>query len=70
MASHVLRLDECAARRDGTYHDRWMLYSVVSVQDMIACPYETRSDSFYFVDDMLIMHNKADYAYNGGLSSA
>jgi len=33
---------------------------------MIDCPYETRSDSFYFVDDKLIMHNKADYAYNGG----
>ncbi|GIY70840.1 protein unc-119 homolog B, partial [Caerostris extrusa] len=35
--------------------------------DMIANPFETRSDSFYFVDDRLIMHNKADYAYNGGL---
>lgn len=35
--------------------------------EMIAHPFETRSDSFYFVDDKLIMHNKADYAYNGGL---
>lgn len=33
---------------------------------MIDMPYETKSDSFYFVDDKLIMHNKADYAYNGG----
>ncbi|KAJ7309924.1 hypothetical protein JRQ81_008034 [Phrynocephalus forsythii] len=33
---------------------------------MIDNPYETRSDSFYFVDNKLIMHNKADYAYNGG----
>ncbi|XP_007525327.1 protein unc-119 homolog B [Erinaceus europaeus] len=33
---------------------------------MIENPYETRSDSFYFVDDKLVMHNKADYAYNGG----
>ena len=32
---------------------------------MIANPFETRSDSFYFVDDVLIMHNKADYAFNG-----
>jgi hypothetical protein len=39
------------------------------MQEMIANPYETRSDSFYFVDDQLVMHNKADYAYNGGLSS-
>ncbi|XP_072254343.1 protein unc-119 homolog B-B-like [Pyxicephalus adspersus] len=36
------------------------------IQLMIDNPYETRSDSFYFVDNKLIMHNKADYAYNGG----
>ncbi|CAH1957447.1 unnamed protein product [Acanthoscelides obtectus] len=36
------------------------------VNEMTAHPFETRSDSFYFVDDCLIMHNKADYAYNGG----
>lgn len=35
-------------------------------RQMAACPYETRSDSFYFVEDRLIMHNKADYAYTGG----
>lgn len=28
---------------------------------MIENPYETRSDSFYFVDNKLIMHNKAAY---------
>ncbi|ESN94942.1 hypothetical protein HELRODRAFT_87495 [Helobdella robusta] len=33
--------------------------------DMVNSPYETRSDSFYFVDNKLVMHNKADYAYNG-----
>lgn len=36
------------------------------VEDMVSHPFETRSDSFYFVEDQLIMHNKADYAYNGG----
>ena len=35
------------------------------VQAMIDNPYETKSDSFYFVDNKLIMHNKADYSYNG-----
>lgn len=30
---------------------------------MIAHPFETKSDSFYFVDDELIMHNKASYKY-------
>lgn len=37
---------------------------------MIANPFDTRSDSFYFVDDRLIMHNKADYAYDGDGSGA
>ncbi|CAM9560003.1 unnamed protein product [Chrysoparadoxa australica] len=31
--------------------------------DMIENPHLTRSDSFYFVDDQLIMHNKASYKY-------
>ena len=35
-----------------------------SVRDLIANPYETKSDSFYFVQERLIMHNKADYAFN------
>lgn len=35
------------------------------IQEMIDNPFLTRSDSFYFVDDKLIMHNKADYSYNG-----
>lgn len=30
---------------------------------MINHPYETKSDSFYFVGDDLIMHNKAAYTY-------
>ena len=30
---------------------------------MIAYPYETKSDSFYFAGSKLIMHNKASYKY-------
>eukprot|EP00904_Undaria_pinnatifida_P000988 jgi/Undpi1/10890/HiC_scaffold_3.g01416.m1 len=30
---------------------------------MIANPYETTSDSFYFVQNKLIMHNKASFKY-------
>lgn len=37
------------------------------INEMIQNPFETRSDSFYFVEDRLVMHNKADYAYDGGL---
>lgn len=36
-----------------------------AVNEMIRHPYETQSDSFYFVDDRLVMHNKADYSYSG-----
>lgn len=35
------------------------------INEMIANPFETRSDSFYFVDNKLVMHNKADYSYEG-----
>jgi hypothetical protein len=32
--------------------------------EIVNHPYQTRSDSFYFVDNVLVMHNKAEYAYN------
>ncbi|KAI2651077.1 hypothetical protein H4Q32_019087 [Labeo rohita] len=37
-----------------------------TLREMILHPYETQSDSFYFVDNKLVMHNKADYSYSGG----
>nr|CAG4646561.1 EOG090X0D9B [Macrothrix elegans] len=40
--------------------------SADTIEEMIKHPFETRSDSFYFVENRLIMHNKADYAYDGG----
>ena len=33
-------------------------------KEIINHPYETRSDSFYFGNGELILHNKAEYAYN------
>lgn len=33
------------------------------IDDMIQHPYQTASDSFYFVGDKLVMHNKAYYKY-------
>jgi hypothetical protein len=39
------------------------------IKQMVEKPFETRSDSFYFVNKKLIMHNKADYSYNGEASS-
>jgi len=35
-----------------------------TIKQMVANPFETKSDSFYFVDGNLVMHNKADYSYN------
>lgn len=40
-------------------------WASLAVNEMIRHPYETQSDSFYFVDDQLVMHNKADYSYSG-----
>ncbi|EDQ88137.1 uncharacterized protein MONBRDRAFT_33044 [Monosiga brevicollis MX1] len=34
------------------------------IEDMIASPGETKSDSFYFVDGKLVMHNRAVYSYD------
>eukprot|EP00747_Dinoflagellata_sp_TGD_P165361 gnl/TRDRNA2_/TRDRNA2_186528_c0_seq1.p1 gnl/TRDRNA2_/TRDRNA2_186528_c0~~gnl/TRDRNA2_/TRDRNA2_186528_c0_seq1.p1 ORF type:complete len:188 (-),score=40.29 gnl/TRDRNA2_/TRDRNA2_186528_c0_seq1:187-750(-) len=33
-------------------------------QAIIDAPWETKSDSFYFVNDCLVMHNKAEYNYS------
>ena len=33
------------------------------IEEMICSPYETKSDSFYFVNNKLVMHNKASYKY-------
>lgn len=32
-------------------------------KDMVANPFAAKSDSFYFVNDELVMHNKAQYEY-------
>lgn len=30
---------------------------------MIQSPYETKSDTFFFVENKLIIHNRAEYNY-------
>lgn len=34
-----------------------------TLQAIIDSPWESRSDSFYFVEGALVMHNKAEYSY-------
>ena len=33
------------------------------IEEMVKSPYQTKSDSFYFVGNDLIMHHKAEYEY-------
>ncbi|KAJ3600571.1 hypothetical protein NHX12_031551 [Muraenolepis orangiensis] len=35
-----------------------------TIEEMVASPMETRSDSFYFANNQLIMHHKAQYSFN------
>lgn len=55
------------------FNKEWIIQRIslilFTVEEMIAAPFETCSDSFYFVDNKLVMHNKADYAYNGGINN-
>lgn len=34
-----------------------------TIEEMINAPWETKSDSFYFVNNELVMHNKSEYSY-------
>jgi protein unc-119 len=49
---------------------QWHVYfylfpiDIFLVKEMIQNPHETKSDSFYFVNDELIMHKKATYAFD------
>ncbi|CAD7929183.1 unnamed protein product [Amoebophrya sp. A25] len=77
---HFFR-DECIKSYDFTFPfcmpnsvNTWeIIYSMPEVLDdhlkelITAHPWETTSDSFYFVDDELIMHNKAEYSYSPDL---
>ncbi|XP_051570561.1 protein unc-119 homolog B-B [Myxocyprinus asiaticus] len=38
-----------------------------TIEEMITHPFETRSDSFYFANNTLIMHHKAEYSFRQGL---
>ncbi|XP_057201470.1 protein unc-119 homolog A [Triplophysa rosa] len=40
-----------------------------TVEEMITHPFETRSDSFYFANNTLILHHKAKYSFSQGWSS-
>lgn len=56
----------CLPNSKNNWETIYSLPSLTSetIKEMIDSPYETKSDSFYFVDNELIMHNKAEYNYS------
>ena len=70
IKSFEFKFDFCIPNSVNTWE---YVYTVPEIepklkQQMIDEPWHTRSDSFYFVEDKLIMHNKAIYNY-GPLTS-
>lgn len=66
VKSFEFKFDFCIPNSTNTWES---IYNIPELDpklkaDMIAHPWETRSDSFYFVENKLIMHNKALYNYS------
>jgi hypothetical protein len=57
-------MNDCHVVQQSQFHFCVLVSYYPYVQ--IANPYETNSDSFYFVDDKLIMHNKVSCAESYG----
>ena len=65
VKSFEFKFDFCIPNSTNTWES---IYNIPELdpklkQDMIDNPWMTKSDSFYFVEDKLIMHNKALYNY-------
>ena len=65
IKSFEFKFDFCIPNSVNTWES---IYTIPEIdpelkKQMIAEPWHTRSDSFYFVGDKLIMHNKAIYNY-------
>ena len=65
IKSFEFKFDFCIPNSVNTWES---IYTIPEIdpklkQQMIDEPWHTRSDSFYFVGDKLIMHNKAIYNY-------
>ena len=66
IKSFEFKFDFCIPNSVNTWES---IYTIPEIdpevkKQMIAEPWHTRSDSFYFVGDKLIMHNKAIYNYS------
>lgn len=66
IKSFEFKFDFCIPNSVNTWESIYTIPEIDPVvkQQMIDEPWHTRSDSFYFVGDKLIMHNKAIYNYS------
>ncbi|KAK9508039.1 hypothetical protein O3M35_007786 [Rhynocoris fuscipes] len=57
----------CMPNSTNTWEHIYDVPSLTSsfINDIINNPFESKSDTFYFADGKLIIHNKADYSFNG-----
>mmetsp|Transcript_6212 Transcript_6212/g.12994 ORF Transcript_6212/g.12994 Transcript_6212/m.12994 type:complete len:184 (-) Transcript_6212:38-589(-) len=65
MKSYDFTLPFCIPSSVNTWEVIYTLPELTAEMEaeLIASPWETKSDSFYFVNNVLVMHNKAEYSY-------
>ena len=66
IKSFEFKFDFCIPNSTNTWETIYIIPELDSAlkQEMIDSPWETKSDSFYFVENNLVMHHKALYNYS------
>lgn len=66
IKSFEFKFDFCIPNSVNTWESIYVMPEIAEdlIQEMIKSPWETKSDSFYFVENKLIMHHKALYDYS------
>jgi hypothetical protein len=66
IKSFEFKFDFCIPNSTNTWETLYIIPDLDPAlkQEMIESPWETKSDSFYFVENKLIMHHKALYNYS------
>ena len=66
IKSFEFKFDFCIPNSTNTWETIYVIPELEDTlkEEMIDSPWETKSDSFYFVDNKLIMHHKALYNYS------
>jgi hypothetical protein len=68
LNSYDFAVDFCIPNSTNTWEAIYSLPDLTPDEKMelVMNPFETKSDSFFFVEDALIMHKRAEYEYSGG----